>query len=346
MFLRDNPDVTPLIRAASLHGFDRLVADLGGDPDELLDRHGIPAEALDEPDALVPLTAHDQMLDRAALDLGVPDLGLRLAATQDLSTLGPLALAIANATDAAEALACASRFLYVHSPALQLQIDDDPLRRRGIIAVTYRKDTRLSPYSVQGTELGLGLFYQVARALIGRDRAARSVHLPHPPAATVATYVDFFGTEQIRFGADVAAICAPRALLDESFGQANPMIRAAAVDHLERHFRDPLLALVPRVQIAITESLRSGSATVAGTARLLHLHPRTLQRRLRAVGHTHADLLDDARRDLVEHYLTRTDLSIGQVALIAGFAESSTLTHACRRWFGVSPRALRATRST
>src|SRR3546814_1111161 len=83
-----------MIRAASLRGFVPLVEELGGDSGALLDRFGIPADALASDDSLLPLAAHDLMLDATAAELDCPDFGIRMAQFQDLSILGPLAIAI------------------------------------------------------------------------------------------------------------------------------------------------------------------------------------------------------------------------------------------------------------
>ena len=137
----------PMIRAASLRGFATLVRELGGDPAEHLTRFGLPRDALDGDDGLIPITAHDLMLDTAAHELSCPDFGLRLASFQDLTILGPLALAIQASSTVAEALQCASRFMFVHSPALSVAVEPDPRRGRGVVALTYRKDLLESPYS-------------------------------------------------------------------------------------------------------------------------------------------------------------------------------------------------------
>ena len=55
-----------MIRAASLRGFVPLVQELGGDPDELLREFGMSREVVASDDALVPITAHDHVLDVAA----------------------------------------------------------------------------------------------------------------------------------------------------------------------------------------------------------------------------------------------------------------------------------------
>lgn len=334
----------PMIRTASLRGFAAVVRALGGDPDELLRRFGIPAEALGSEDGLISITAHDLMLERAATELRCPDLGLRLATCQDLSILGPLAVAIESSSTAADALECASRFMFVHSPALSVGIEADPSRRRGVVALRYRKDELESPYSPQAIELGVGLFHGVVRALLGSTTGLRSVMFPHHPLSPVQRYADFFGVE-VRFGAPMAALCVERRMLDAGFASADSPIRRLAIDHLARQYPDPSTLTSVRVRRAMAQRLGIASLSVDEIARVLGVHPRTLQRRLAAEGTSFATILDDVRRDTAHRYITATSLPFAQVAALVGFSEQSTLTHAVRRWHGVSPRQLRV-RST
>lgn len=330
----------PLIRAASLRGFAPLVRDLGGDPDSLLARFGIAPGTLASDDGMVPITEHDLMLDTAAAELGCPDLGLRLAETQDLTILGPLAVAIEASPTVADAVECASRFLFVHSPALSIGLDADPRGARGVVALTYRKDLRESSYSPQGMELGLGLFHRVARTLLGSATGLRTVELPHQPLSPVHRYTSYFGA-QVRFGAESGALRIDRRVLDTRFEGADETIRQLALDHLARHHTDPSGLVSVQVRRALAESLGMTAPSLAHTARLLALHPRTLQRRLAGEGTSFEKVLDSVRRDAARRYLTTTDLPVGQVAALVGFAEQAALSRAVRRWYGRSPRQLR-----
>ncbi|MEU6733978.1 AraC family transcriptional regulator [Streptomyces physcomitrii] len=332
--------MSAMIRGASLRGFAALVAELGGDPGEFLERFAIPAQALTSEEGLIPITGHDLMLDAVARDLGCPDFGLRLADDQDLSILGRLAVAIQASATMAEALECASRFLFVHSPALSIAVEADPRGRREVVALTYRKDPRESPYSPQAMELGLGLFQRVAVALVGSLTGLRSVELPHQPLSPVARYTEFFGA-QVRFGAPSAALRVERRLLDEEFRGADAAIRRLAVDYLAGHHTDPEGLVATHVRRALTASLGTTPPLLARTARLLRMHPRTLQRRLAAESTGFEEILQDVRRDLALRYLTTTDLPLGQVAAMAGFADQSALSHAVRRWRGASPGEVR-----
>jgi AraC-like DNA-binding protein len=329
-----------MIRGASLRGFARLVEELGGVPREFMVRFGIPPEALASDEGLVPITGHDLMLDAVARDLRCPDFGLRLAGGQDIGILGRLALAIQASSTVAEALECASRFMFVHSPALSIGVEPDPRRCCAVVALTYRKDLRESPYSPQATELGLGLFHHVAVALVGSPAGLRSVELPHQPRSPVSRYTEFFGVD-VKFGCPVAALRVERRVLDHEFRSADAAIRRLAVEYLAGHHTDPERLVSTRVRRALAGSVGTAPAAMADIARLLAMHPRTLQRRLAAESTGFEEILDDVRRDLALRYITTTDLPLGQVAAMAGFSGQSALSHAVRRWEDASPREVR-----
>lgn len=332
--------MAPMIRSASLRGFVPLVEALGGDADLLLARSGLTREALLADEGLIDITAHDLLLDRAAAELDCPDLGLRLADAQDLTVLGPVAVVIEASPTVAEALASASRYMFVHSSALSIGVRADPRGRRGVVALTYRKDLRESPYSPQGTELGLGLFHRVAVRLLRSQQGLRSVELPHAPRSAVRRYTDFFGVD-VTFDRPTAALRVERRVLDERFATADESIRRLAVEHLARHHTDPGRQVATWLRRALAESLGARPPVIADAARLLAVHPRTLQRRLAHEGTSFERVLDQVRRDAAYRYLTTTDLPLGQVAALVGFTEQSTLSHAVRRWYGTSPRRLR-----
>jgi AraC-like DNA-binding protein len=76
-------------------------------------------------------------------------------------------------------------------------------------------------------------------------------------------------------------------------------------------------------------------------ARALAVHPRTLQRQLDAEGNNFAKILDDVRRTRARAYLTSTDMPLTQISRLLGFAEQAVLSRCARRWWGMSPTALR-----
>lgn len=73
----------------------------------------------------------------------------------------------------------------------------------------------------------------------------------------------------------------------------------------------------------------------------LHLHRRTLQRRLLDSGATYAGILEQQRRDLAMRYLDQPQMQIGQIAALLGYADQTAFNKAFRRWFATSPREFR-----
>lgn len=330
----------PMIRAASLRGFVPLVEMLGGDPDQLHARFGITREELDSDEALISITANDLVLDAAAAELDCPDFGLRLAQEQDLSILGPLAMGIEASATAAEALAFVSRYIFVHSPALRITVEDDPRGRREVAALTYRKDLHESPYSPQAIELGLGLFHRVTAFLLGSLETLVSVEIPHAPQSPIRRYTEFFGCD-VAFGRPTAALRVQRRFLDQSISSADEALRLIAAEYLATSYADPDRRVSTHVRRALAATLGGPPPDIGAVARLLAVHPRTLQRQLAAEGTSFGAILDEVRRDAAYRYLTTTRLPLNQVAMLLGFTEQSTLTHAVRRWYRLCPRELR-----
>jgi AraC-like DNA-binding protein len=97
----------------------------------------------------------------------------------------------------------------------------------------------------------------------------------------------------------------------------------------------------PRVREAIAQIMRHGNASVEDVADMLHMHARTLQRRLMVEGTTFERVRDDVRKRLAEIYLGNELLALAEVSHLLGYANQSVLTRSCLRWFGRTPLAMR-----
>jgi AraC-like DNA-binding protein len=330
-----------MVRAAGLRGLPALIDDLGGDGRSLLARFGIDAAALDTDHAVIRSLDGARALEAAAASLSCPDLGLRLAARQDIAVLGPLAIAIENSATLGDALDCATRFLFVHSPALTVEKVADPAGRPGVVGLRFGSP-RFEPLPPQVSDNGLGLLHRIIVLLNGGRYGLRSVHLPHPPIAAVARYTEFFGAD-VRFGQEAALLRVPAAMTGARVAGGNRVLREVALDYMRSHFPSPEVSLPDQVRGLITQSLGSGPVDIAAVARRLRTHPRTLQRRLAAAGTTYDKILDDVRRQTAHRLITTTDLPFTQVTAMIGLTEQSALSRAARRWFASSPRDLRRT---
>jgi AraC-like DNA-binding protein len=330
------------IRSACLRGFRATVAELGGDAERFARAADLPVEALDHDDVLIAERAAATVLEVAARSLACPDLGLRIASRQDITMLGSLAVAIQHSPTLGDALECTTRYLFVHSRSLSVTLGPDPAGARGVAAILYGPATAAGP--VQGTDCGLGFLHRTLTYLAGGAYGLRSVELPYRPAAPVAVHEAFFGAPvRVRRDVPAAVLRVPGQLGLRPMGVVNENMRQLALAFLAEQAPSVVADLTPRVRAAVHESLGTRPVETRAVADLLAVHPRTLQRRLAAEGTTFGTLVDDVRRRGARRLLTTTDLPIGQIANMLGFAEQSALSRAARRWWDTSPRELRRT---
>jgi AraC-like DNA-binding protein len=91
----------------------------------------------------------------------------------------------------------------------------------------------------------------------------------------------------------------------------------------------------------IAQSLASGHCTLVEVAEALYVHPRTFQRHLAAENLSFEHVVADVRRDRARHYLENATMPLGELSSLLGCSEQSSLTRACRAWFGIPPRSVR-----
>lgn len=329
------------IRVSSLRGFSTLVSALGGSGAALLATNGLDEKEIAGRDTFISVGLLERLFEEAASQLSVPDLGLRMAAQQDLDYLGPVAVVIENSRTIGEAVDCAHRYLSAQSPAMSLKLITDPLGDPEVVGLRYRIVTPNA--SAQTTDYGIGIVHRVLVLLNGTaPYGLRSVQLPHARLAPETVYRDFFGAP-VRFDANNAVLRVPRQLLSASVSGGNELLREIAIEYLEAHFghtESPLSDLVAEI---VLDHLGFDSPDLPTVARLLKLHPRTLQRLLSGEGRTFNEIVDGVRKAETLNYITRTRLSFAQIATRVGMREQSSLARAVRRWFNTSPSRLRST---
>jgi AraC-like DNA-binding protein len=327
------------IRTSILRGISGLIDDLGGRGNGFLEAYGIAEAQTTVHNDYVSLNLVERIIEDAAGMLALPDFGLRMAARQDLHVMGPLAIAMENSHTVGEALECASRFMFVLSPALSHTVIPDPLENPGVLGIRYASTTRVN--SPQSIDYGIGLVHRVVTLVSGgTSYGLRSVHLPHPALASESVYREHFGAE-VWFDSADAVLRIPRHLMTLPVVGGNEVLLNIAVEHLETHFGHDDVPVTDLV-IAVLEGQHGPDAPdLAKVARLLGLHPRSLQRRLAAEGTGVRELVDRVRRDQTERLITTTTLSFSQIAVQVGMGEQTSLSRAVQRWFGTSPSGLR-----
>jgi AraC-like DNA-binding protein len=79
--------------------------------------------------------------------------------------------------------------------------------------------------------------------------------------------------------------------------------------------------------------------TLPDVAAELDMHPRTLRRRLSDEGTSFRALRNEARSTVAVDLLCNVGLTVEQVSRRPGYTDTSTFTHAFKRWHGTPPSA-------
>lgn len=323
-----------LICASALTDAPALIDEFGGDARELFGRVGIDVEAAGAHDRFVPFSSVAALLGLCASRLEVPDFALRLAARQHPDILGPVAIAARNAETVGAALQRVTEFAHVYSPAIETTVQVEATE------LTYEVRTVLQrlPARDHVVELAVGVTWSTFVMLGGPDLRPTRVSLMHPPIAAPEAYTAHFGCP-VEFRADRNLLVFPAGLVHRRPPQVDPLAHDLALRFMAGQERDE--TLVDVVAEIVVRSLPSGAATLEQVARLLAMHPRTVQRRLAETSTSFEEILDGVRRDLAVDLLTRPAVPMSAIAAQLGYSSPSTLTRSSRRWFGLTPQAKR-----
>ena len=168
-----------------------------------------------------------------------------------------------------------------------------------------------------------------------------SIEFPVLGAAGGLAYHRVFGAD-VTFGAPRNSLSFESAILDRPVQFADPALaeylhaRAAAMlDQL------PAAGAVrQRVRQAISNRLCDASE-IKQVARRLGTSARSLQRALMDEGTSFQEIRDEVRRSVALDLLEQRSLSIGEIAALVGYAQSSAFRAALHRWTGSSAREMR-----
>jgi AraC-like DNA-binding protein len=87
--------------------------------------------------------------------------------------------------------------------------------------------------------------------------------------------------------------------------------------------------------------LSGGPVSMKQAARQLAVSVATLRRKLEEEGTSFSALLDAARREAAERYLSKPEPTVTEIAFLLGFSNLRAFSRAFRRWTGSAPTQFR-----
>lgn len=334
-------DKADIVRAGVLWGYAQLVQSLRGDPAALLARARLETEDLDDFDRYISRSAVIALLERTADEIRCPDFGMRLAGMQDINVVGALAFAIRNAPDLRSALETGARYLHFHAPTPTIAFEDAKGDLRRLI-IRSGHDPRLA--ATQYIEHAVALIVRIIGTLTQGQVRPKQVLFAHARVAPLPDLRRQLGVTP-DFEGDADAVVLAEGDLCAPLKEADRQLQAIAERYLDAHSPQPSRNAEQQLRQTLSRLMRAGPTTMQDAADALRIHPRTLQRRLKAGGVTFEQIRDEVRKDLAELYLAYDVIPIAHIADLLGYADQSVLTRSCMRWFGKTPLQMRQGRA-
>lgn len=321
-------------RVGSLAELPGVVRDLGADPGEIATDAGIELAQLSDQENQIPFRSACLLAKLAAERTGCDHIGLLVAARNDTRSIGVVGALMRNAPTLGRALldVCENHHRYVRGGVPYL------VAREGSAWLGYAiyEDVGLSVEHFQVGAIAVGFRWvkELCRAPL------EEVLLSRKAPADPQPYRKFFGAP-VTFDADQSALVFSKATLDLPVLGADATVRKA----LEARVRDYWAVDMPSVSDQIVRLLRPrvlfSEARLEPVANALAMHPRVLERALKAEGTTFRELLKQTQVDTAQRLMSGTRLSITAVGAALGYVDTSAFSNAFRRMTGQSPRAWR-----
>jgi AraC-like DNA-binding protein len=328
-----------IVHADALRFFPELVEDLGGHPDAMLRRVRIDPLTFEKRGSVLEYRSMVHLLEIAASELQCPDFGLRLAMLQrGNKVMGPVGVVMKHSETVGQALGYCKKHIHAYSLATRVRFVPDRANHKLFLGLEILLDS--TPHTRQVIEHDLLLANLNLIEISGGAARVREVSFRHQPLSPHSVYRAAFGCE-VRFGQKADGIVITEQDLLCPIVDPDEQLYEMATSYIDTRYPLTTPPMHARVRGLIARYLGSEDCTNERVAAELCMHPRTLQRRLRAEGMSFECIKDDVRREVALRYLEQVDIPLTRVAEKLGYAETSVLSRSCYRWFSVSPRQLR-----
>jgi AraC-like DNA-binding protein len=177
---------------------------------------------------------------------------------------------------------------------------------------------------------------------IGRRGTGRSINPSRVefrrPEAQRRMYEDYFGCP-VKFGARRNKLFFRMEDVRRPFVTHNPELFDLVTPQLEAELKQQLAERPLKEQAkGILKMLLAGQKPrLEDIAVELRVSARTFQRRLLEEGITFHDLVEEARREMAQHYLRQPSLELNETAYLLGYEDPNSFIRAFHQWEGTSP---------
>lgn len=316
-----------------------LLEQLGVSLDDVLLESGLPADQFNDPENLIPFREGSRLFGICSDRVGCEHFGILLGKYATLESFGIIADMVKSAADVRSGVRLLGRYLTLSDGGGLATISEDGQIAEWSYALYEPGVER--PELVY--DLCLGGLMNIMQALCGKHWRPNEVLFSRSRPNDMKPYKDFFNAP-MRFDAERTGLVFQREWLDAPLATSDPARLLALEAQVRKMEAESIGDLRAQIRRIVRRQLLSGSTTIAKVAEDLGMHPRTMERRLKALRTSFRSLIDEVRFEVSQQLLT-THMPIVAIAQSLQYSNPAAFTRAFRRWSGVPPLRWRTSAS-
>ncbi len=323
-------------RAGVLSELPQVLRDLGADIAAVFEGSGIDPTTI-KPDTRVPFDVLLNLLDKAWQETNCPHLGLLIGLRFTFAIHGPIGQLMLTAPSLGQALIDFVSWQPGYSSGAIVYL----IRFEDEYALGYGTYAASTPGSRILYDAVIGVGVRMVHDLTKGAARPVEVEFSYRKPKSASTYMRLLNVP-VRFNHHRTCLLIDSQTLRMPLTSSDPEARKRILAKIERTVFQGPPDVSTRTRHALRHLLLTGKPTLIEIASTLCLHPRTLERRLADEGQTFGALRDEVCYSVARELLELTDIPIGEIGAILGFASPSVFTDAYRRMSGSNPSAWRA----
>jgi len=325
------------VRIGPVAAIPALLRQLADEPAErIIAAAGLEPAVFDDPENSISFADIGRLYALAVEHTGMESFGLLVGQQAAPASLGQIAELAVYAPNAGAAL---------YGMILHICIND----RGGVPTLTVKDGRAKLGYAVyvpvtEGVSqiygTSLAVICNLLRGVCGPNWVAEEVRFSHSRPADTRPYESFFKAPVV-FDAEEDAVVFAEHWLRQPLPGADPQLHEQTLERLARIEIGLGIGFEEELRSLLRPLIVSQCCNPGHLAKLMSLHPRTLNRRLEASGTTLRKIVGEIRYEMARQFLADSGMSLIRISTILGYADASVFTRAFRRWSGMTPSAWR-----
>jgi len=193
--------------------------------------------------------------------------------------------------------------------------------------------------------LSIAQYYELLTALLGSELHPSAVHFIHKAPADDRAYRHLFKSP-VYFEQAFNGLIFPEHYLQIPIPSYDPDLLVQIEKHIrELERRKYVDNINSDTRSFIHKTLGTSMCTLRSAATYLSVHPKALQRELKANDLTFKMILAETRQEIAEYYLEHSDMSLIQLSGLLGYSCPTAFSRAFKKQYKVSPKQYRVEHS-